>query len=133
MYAKSEYDRHVNSFSNEGRILQIEYAMKAMNVRQALPSQHGSTALGVKTKEGVVLVGELRVSSKLQDFSSIEKIYEVGPDCEARLIATSEQRLVGWRATRDHSLIMREWRPRITGLLTMRRSQLKESHNLFPT
>ena len=34
MYAKSEYDRHVNSFSNEGRILQIEYAMKAMNVSQ---------------------------------------------------------------------------------------------------
>ena len=121
MYAKSDYDRHVNSFSNEGRILQIEYAMKSMNVSLCSPHKHGSTALGIKTKEGVVLVGELRVSSKLQDYGTIEKIYEVGLENWFRLIRTSELRLVGWLATPDLWSTMRVWRPRTTGSRTMRK------------
>jgi len=31
---RSEYDRGVNTFSPDGRIFQVEYAMKAMKVRE---------------------------------------------------------------------------------------------------
>merc|ERR1712216_875128 len=66
---RSEYDRGVNTFSPEGRLFQVEYAMEAIKL--------GSTAIGVATKEGVVLVVEKRVTSTLLEPSSIEKIMEV--------------------------------------------------------
>ena len=66
---RSEYDRGVNTFSPEGRLFQVEYAMEAIKL--------GSTAVGVKTKEGVVLAVEKRVTSPLLDPSSIEKIMEI--------------------------------------------------------
>lgn len=113
---RSEYDRGVNTFSPEGRLFQVEYAIEAIKVRgrQAygvvekrasfavracacktplaqrvapprqpkldaiLPpstthhhlkpsckTQLGSTAIGVATKEGVVLAVEKRVTSPL--------------------------------------------------------------------
>jgi len=70
MYAtKSEYDRGVNTFSPEGRLFQVEYAIEAIKL--------GSTALGIKTSEGVVLAVEKRLSSPLLESSSIEKTMEI--------------------------------------------------------
>lgn len=66
---RSEYDRGVNTFSPEGRLFQVEYAMEAIKL--------GSTAVGIKTKEGVVLAVEKRITSPLLDPSSIEKIMEI--------------------------------------------------------
>lgn len=66
---RSEYDRGVNTFSPEGRIFQVEYAIEAIKL--------GSTAIGIKTAEGVVLAVEKRITSPLLVASSIEKIYEV--------------------------------------------------------
>lgn len=66
---RSEYDRGVNTFSPEGRIFQVEYAIEAIKL--------GSTAIGVQTSEGVVLAVEKRVTSPLIEPSSIEKILEV--------------------------------------------------------
>jgi len=66
---KSEYDRGVNTFSPAGRLFQVEYALEAIKL--------GSTALGVRTKEGVILAVEKRVTSSLIDPSSIEKILEI--------------------------------------------------------
>ena len=37
----------------------------------------GSSAVGIKTKEGVILVVERRISSSLMEPKSIEKISEV--------------------------------------------------------
>jgi len=66
---RSEYDRGVNTFSPEGRIFQVEYAIEAIKL--------GSTAIGIQTSEGVVLAVEKRVTSPLIVPSSIEKIMEV--------------------------------------------------------
>mmetsp|Transcript_66040 Transcript_66040/g.157920 ORF Transcript_66040/g.157920 Transcript_66040/m.157920 type:complete len:270 (+) Transcript_66040:131-940(+) len=66
---KSEYDRGVNTFSPEGRLFQVEYAIEAIKL--------GSTAVGLRTDEGVVLAVEKRVTSPLVEPSSIEKILEI--------------------------------------------------------
>ncbi|TPX45467.1 hypothetical protein SeMB42_g03700 [Synchytrium endobioticum] len=66
---RSEYDRGVNTFSPEGRLFQVEYAMEAIKL--------GSTVIGIQTSEGVVLAVEKRVTSVLMEPSSIEKIMEV--------------------------------------------------------
>ncbi|EIM83221.1 proteasome subunit alpha type 5 [Stereum hirsutum FP-91666 SS1] len=66
---RSEYDRGVNTFSPEGRLFQVEYAIEAIKL--------GSTTVGVATPEGVVLGVEKRVQSPLLESSSIEKIMEI--------------------------------------------------------
>merc|ERR1711912_227877 len=66
---RSEYDRGVNTFSPEGRLIQVEYAIEAI--------KHGATAIGIATSEGCVLVAEKRIASTLQEPSSVEKIMEI--------------------------------------------------------
>jgi len=66
---RSEYDRGVNTFSPEGRIFQVEYAIEAIKL--------GSTAIGICTKEGVVLCVEKRITSSLLEPKSIEKVFEI--------------------------------------------------------
>ena len=41
---RSEYDRGVNTFSPEGRLFQVEYAIEAI--------KFGTTAIGIMTQEG---------------------------------------------------------------------------------
>merc|ERR1711959_689241 len=67
--SRSEYDRGVNTFSPEGRLIQVEYAIEAI--------KHGATAIGIATSEGCVLVAEKRIVSSLQEPSSVEKIMEI--------------------------------------------------------
>ncbi|KAI9027229.1 nucleophile aminohydrolase [Phycomyces nitens] len=66
---RSEYDRGVNTFSPEGRLFQVEYAIEAIKL--------GTTAIGIQTSEGVILAVEKRVSSTLLEASSIEKVMEI--------------------------------------------------------
>ncbi|KAI0299953.1 proteasome subunit alpha type 5 [Russula brevipes] len=66
---RSEYDRGVNTFSPEGRLFQVEYAIEAIKL--------GSTTVGIRTPTGVVLGVEKRVQSPLLEASSIEKIMEI--------------------------------------------------------
>ncbi len=66
---KSEYDRGVNTFSPEGRLYQVEYAIEAIKI--------GTTAIGIATPTGVVLAVEKRLLSNLQVSSSVEKMFEV--------------------------------------------------------
>ncbi|XP_048584230.1 proteasome subunit alpha type-5 [Nematostella vectensis] len=66
---RSEYDRGVNTFSPEGRLFQVEYAIEAIKL--------GSTAIGIQTSEGVVLAVEKRITSPLMESSSVEKIVEI--------------------------------------------------------
>merc|ERR1712117_805495 len=66
---RSEYDRSVNTFSPEGRLFQVEYAIEAIKL--------GSTAIGIRTDEGVVLAVEKRLTSSLMEPTTIEKIVEI--------------------------------------------------------
>ena len=59
----------MNTFSPEGRLFQVEYALEAIKL--------GSTTVGIVTKEGAVLGVEKRVQSSLLENSSIEKIMEI--------------------------------------------------------
>lgn len=69
MIDKMGYDRSITMFSPDGRLLQVEYAKKT--VRQ------GSTALGITCKDGVVLVADKRIGSKLMVPEAIEKMFRV--------------------------------------------------------
>jgi len=65
-YPSMGYDRAITIFSPEGRILQVEYAKRA--------AKSGSTAIGLKTKDGVVIIADKRLPNKLIVGDSIEKI-----------------------------------------------------------
>ncbi len=60
------YDRAITVFSPDGRLFQVEYAREAV--------KKGSTALGIKFKDGVALISEKRVRSRLIEQNSVEKI-----------------------------------------------------------
>ena len=63
------YDRAITVFSPDGRLFQVEYAREAV--------KRGTTTVGVKFKDGVVLIVDKRLSSKLIEPKSIEKIFKI--------------------------------------------------------
>jgi proteasome alpha subunit len=63
------YDRAITVFSPDGRLYQVEYAREAV--------KRGTTAVGIKAKDGIVLIVDKRVNSKLLEASSIEKIFKI--------------------------------------------------------
>ena len=69
MVDKMGYDRSITMFSPDGRLLQVEYAKKTV--------KQGSTALGITCKDGVVLVSDKRIISKLVVPEAIEKMFKI--------------------------------------------------------
>ncbi|SIO73675.1 20S proteasome subunit alpha 3 [Babesia microti strain RI] len=66
----SRYDSRTTTFSPEGRMYQVEYALEAIN--------NASLTIGILSKEGVVLVADKPVSSTLLgDSYSLEKLYKI--------------------------------------------------------
>ncbi len=63
------YDRGSTVFSPDGRLFQVEYAREAV--------KKGSTTIGVKYDGGVILIVDRRVSSKLLEPKSTEKIHAI--------------------------------------------------------
>ncbi len=67
--ANMAYDRAITVFSPDGRLFQVEYAREAV--------KRGTTTVGVKFKDGVVLIVDKRIASRLIEPDSIEKIFIV--------------------------------------------------------
>ncbi|KAF9601385.1 hypothetical protein IFM89_019238 [Coptis chinensis] len=64
------YDSRTTIFSPEGRLYQVEYAMEAIG--------NAGCAIGLLSNNGVVLVGEKKVTSKLlQTSKTTEKMYKI--------------------------------------------------------
>ena len=63
------YDQASTIFSPDGRLFQVEYAREAV--------KRGTTTVGVKFKDGVVLIVDKRISSRLIEPDSIEKIFKI--------------------------------------------------------
>ena len=63
------YDRAITVFSPDGRLFQVEYAREAV--------KRGTTTVGLKFKNGVVLIIDKRITSKLIEPMSIEKIFKI--------------------------------------------------------
>jgi len=63
------YDRASTIFSPDGRLFQVEYAREAV--------KRGTTTIGLKYKDGVILIVDKRISSSLVEPDSIEKIFQI--------------------------------------------------------
>jgi proteasome alpha subunit len=63
------YDRAITVFSPDGRLFQVEYAREAV--------KRGTTAVGIKAANGVVLLVDKRITSRLVEAESIEKIFQI--------------------------------------------------------
>ncbi len=63
------YDRAITVFSPDGRLFQVEYAREAV--------KRGTTTVGLKFKDGVALIIDKRVTSRLIEPTSIEKIFKI--------------------------------------------------------
>lgn len=63
------YDRAITVFSPDGRLFQVEYAREAV--------KRGTTTVGLKFRDGVVLIVDKRITSHLIEPQSIEKIFKL--------------------------------------------------------
>ncbi|MDI6888349.1 MAG: archaeal proteasome endopeptidase complex subunit alpha [Methanocellales archaeon] len=69
MMPQMAYDRAITVFSPDGRLFQVEYAREAV--------KRGTTAIGIKATDGVALLVDKRVTSRLLEAESVEKIFKI--------------------------------------------------------
>lgn len=63
------YDRAITVFSPDGRLFQVEYARVAVG--------RGTTTVGIKFKDGIILMADKKVRSRLVEGNSVEKIFQI--------------------------------------------------------
>lgn len=67
------YDYSLTTFSPSGKLVQIEYALKAVD--------GGAPAVGIKATNGIVLATEKKFKSPLYDDTSLYKIEQITKHC----------------------------------------------------
>jgi proteasome alpha subunit len=100
------YDRAITMFSPDGRLLQVEYAKKTV--------QLGNTAIGMVCKDGVLLVTDKRIVDKLVVADAVEKIWQIddhvmttaaGILSDARiLVERAQEKAASYRITYDYPI-----------------------------
>ncbi len=73
-----QYDEASTIFSPDGRLYQVEYAREAV--------KKGSTTMGFKWNDGVLLLAHKPETSRLVNLRSLEKIYQI--DTHIACVAT---------------------------------------------
>ena len=69
----SGYDLSVDTYSPEGRVFQVEYAAKAVDL--------SGTAIGIQCLDGVLLGVEKALPTKLADPSALRRVYPLDKQC----------------------------------------------------
>lgn len=69
---ESQYSFSLTTFSPSGKLVQIEYALNAVNA--------GATSLGIKASNGVVIATERKLPSILVDETTVQKISLLTPN-----------------------------------------------------
>lgn len=102
---ESQYSFSLTTFSPSGKLVQIEYALNAVNA--------GATSLGLKATNGVVLATEKKLPSILVDEDTVQKIslltpnvgvtYSgMGPDSRVLVRKARKQGQVYYRQYNEH-------------------------------
>lgn len=108
------YDRSATMFSPDGHILQVEYAEKTVRL--------GTASIGIRCKDGVVIVSDKGNKDSLIVLESADKIYEIddhimstaaGFISDARILVnhirvTAQQHRVTYDSSIDVESIIRE-------------------------
>lgn len=68
-YTILQYDLSASQFSPDGRVFQVEYAMKAV--------ENSGTIIGLKGTDGVVLAAEKLILSKLHEPGTNRRIFNI--------------------------------------------------------
>lgn len=64
-----QYDLSASQFSPDGRVFQVEYAMKAV--------ENSGTVIGLKGTDGIILAAEKLVLSKLHEPTTNQRIFNI--------------------------------------------------------